>query len=78
MKTEDLLKIIKDDETQEIEFKSRCADNTGESICSFANTNNGLIILGILGDGTSTRTRSATRLRSIACAKTGIFAGCSR
>jgi ATP-dependent DNA helicase RecG len=50
LKTQELLKIIKNGEGQEIEFKSRCVDDTGASICSFANTNDGLIIIGISND----------------------------
>jgi predicted HTH transcriptional regulator len=47
MKTEDLLKIVEDGENQEIEFKSRYTDSIGKSICSFASTNDGLIIVGV-------------------------------
>lgn len=50
MQTEELIKIIEDDENQQIEFKVNDRENIGESICSFANTNNGTIIVGISGD----------------------------
>ena len=47
METNELLKIIENDESQQIEFKARYSHNIGESVCSFANTNDGTIFVGI-------------------------------
>ncbi|MBU4369920.1 putative DNA binding domain-containing protein [Patescibacteria group bacterium] len=44
-------KLIKGGENQKMEFKSKISDGLGDSICSFANTNNGTILLGIGDNG---------------------------
>jgi len=45
IKTEEkgLLSLLKRGEGQKVEFKSRIDDGLGKPICSFANTNNGLL-----------------------------------
>ncbi len=50
MKIEDLLKLIKEGENQYVEFK-RNAESVGKSICSFLNTNDGIVVVGIDDDG---------------------------
>jgi len=43
--------LIKMGENQKIEFKSKIIDGLGDSICSFANTNNGVILVGVSDKG---------------------------
>ncbi len=50
MKIEELLELIKEGETQQVEFK-RNAESVGKSICSFLNTNDGIVIVGVDDDG---------------------------
>lgn len=50
MDKEELLKLIKKGETQRVEFKSKADNGFGKSICSFANTNDGIILLGVGDD----------------------------
>jgi len=42
--------LIKEGESQKVEFKSKTNDGLGKSICSFANTNNGVILVGVSDD----------------------------
>jgi len=50
MEEKELLKLIKEGEGQEIDFKSN-TENVGKDICAFANTNNGIILIGVGDDG---------------------------
>lgn len=47
---QEILKIIKQGESQKVEFKLKINDGLGKSICSFANTNNGFILIGVSDD----------------------------
>ncbi len=47
----ELLELIKKGESQKVEFKSKINDGLGKSMCSFANTNNGIILVGIDDNG---------------------------
>ena len=47
---QEILKIIKQGESQKVEFKLKINDGLGKSICSFANTNNGIILVGVSDD----------------------------
>ncbi|MFH1637780.1 MAG: RNA-binding domain-containing protein, partial [Candidatus Woesearchaeota archaeon] len=40
-------RIIGKGENQAVEFKSKADDGVGKSICSFANTNDGIILVGV-------------------------------
>ena len=53
MKQEELLALIKNGETQEVEFKEGCPNRykLAEIICSLANTDGGFIILGVSEKG---------------------------
>src|SRR3989338_4452236 len=53
MNREELLKLIKGGETQEVEFKESFQSNQDISkiICSFANTDGGFLFLGISKNG---------------------------
>ncbi|MDA2922775.1 ATP-binding protein [Patescibacteria group bacterium AH-259-L07] len=46
MNKKELKDLIKKKESQSLEFK-RNLENIGKSICSFANSNNGIILVGI-------------------------------
>lgn len=77
METNELLKIIENDESQQIEFKARYARDVGESVCSFANTNDGTIFVGISDDhrmrpedrimGVSAKTEEKIAISSHSC-----------
>ena len=43
----ELLPLIGKGENQRIEFKARPSEELGHTICSFANTNDGIILVGI-------------------------------
>ncbi|MCK5509962.1 putative DNA binding domain-containing protein [Candidatus Parcubacteria bacterium] len=43
--------LIKEGESQKVEFKSKINDGLGKSICSFANTNNGVVLVGVGDNG---------------------------
>lgn len=45
------LVIIKAGESQSVEFKSDFSPDVGKTICAFANTNPGTLLLGITDDG---------------------------
>ena len=49
MKKEDILQLIKNGETQEVEFKEGCpsTNEISETICAFANTDGGYFIMGV-------------------------------
>lgn len=53
MKKEDLLQLIRNGETQEIEFKEGCPSTyeISETICAFANTDGGYFIMGVSKKG---------------------------
>lgn len=51
MNEEELLRLIEKGESGKVEFKSDIGDGLGKSICSFANTNDGIILLGVGNDG---------------------------
>lgn len=53
MKKEELIQLIKNGETQEVEFKEGCPQNheLSETICAFANTDGGCFILGVAKKG---------------------------
>jgi len=53
MKKEELIQLIKNGETQEVEFKEGCPQNheLSETICAFANTDGGYFIMGISKKG---------------------------
>ncbi|MEK6856955.1 MAG: RNA-binding domain-containing protein, partial [Nanoarchaeota archaeon] len=53
MKQEELLNLIKNGETQEVELKEGCPNGhkLSETICGFANTDGGVLILGISDKG---------------------------
>ena len=42
-----LLKLIEEGENQSLEFKTNPSEELGNTICAFANTNSGIILLGI-------------------------------
>ena len=50
MDTEDIKELIKEGEGQELEFKRRGSE-TGSDISAFANTNDGIILVGVTDDG---------------------------
>ena len=47
MPLKSLNNLIKQTEGQNLEFKRRLSEELGKSICSFANTNDGIILVGI-------------------------------
>ena len=53
MKQDELLKLIKGRESQEVEFKESCPSNKelAKIICAFANTDGGYLILGVNNKG---------------------------
>lgn len=51
MRLEELLEIIKGGESQLVEFKSDFSTELGKTICAFANTNPGTVLLGVSDDG---------------------------
>ena len=44
-------KIINGGESQKVEFKLKINDSLGKSICGFANTNGGIVLIGVNDDG---------------------------
>ena len=42
MDKEEIVKLIKKPESQGVEFKSKIEDGLGKTVCSFANTNDGV------------------------------------
>jgi len=52
MRAEELLEILKAGESQSVEFKSEFSPEVGKTICAFANTNPGTVLLGATDDGT--------------------------
>lgn len=50
--TTDILKLIKAGEGQDIEFKVAFSPEIGKTICAFANTNSGTLLVGVADDGT--------------------------
>lgn len=51
MENKKIKKIIKKGESQKVEFKSKINDGLGKSVCSFANTNDGIILAGVSDGG---------------------------
>lgn len=51
MKTETFMELIRNGETEKIEFKSQLSKDIGEEICAFQNTNGGYIFIGVTDDG---------------------------
>jgi len=51
MKQEKFIKLLREGESQELEFKSLVTKNIGEEICAFANSDGGYIFVGISDDG---------------------------
>lgn len=51
METQKLLEIITAGESQSVEFKSDFSPEVGKTICAFANTNQGIVLLGVTDDG---------------------------
>jgi len=51
MEPKEILEIIRDGEGQSVEFKASFSTDVGNTICSFANTAGGVILLGISDDG---------------------------
>ncbi|MBU3896764.1 MAG: putative DNA binding domain-containing protein, partial [Nanoarchaeota archaeon] len=51
MNKKELLKLIEKGENQEVEFKSKADDGFGKSVCSFANTNDGVVLVGVSDAG---------------------------
>jgi len=47
----EVLESVGRGESQKVEFKSKIDDGLGKSICSFANTNDGTILVGVGDDG---------------------------
>ena len=50
MNKKELLKLIEKGESQKVEFKSKANEGFGKSICSFANTNDGIVLVGVGDD----------------------------
>ena len=50
MKKQDIRDLIKGQEGQKVEFKSRVS-SFGADICAFANTNDGVILFGVTDEG---------------------------
>lgn len=46
----DLLSLIKKNESQSLEFTSKPTKEVGKSISAFANTNDGVILVGVSDD----------------------------
>lgn len=61
MTKERLLKLIKKKETQRIEFTSVPSKEIGNSICAFANTNDGVILVGVSDNGEIIGCRSSKK-----------------
>ena len=51
MNEKELKILIKKGESQELEFKQKPSEDIGNSICSFANTNNGIVLVGVSDKG---------------------------
>jgi ATP-dependent DNA helicase RecG len=51
MEYEELHKVIKQGESQTLEFKRDFTPEIGKTICAFANTNEGVVLVGISDDG---------------------------
>ncbi|MBI5956013.1 MAG: putative DNA binding domain-containing protein, partial [Chloroflexi bacterium] len=51
MRDEEPLEIIKEGESQSVEFKGDFSPEVGKTICAFANTNGGTLFLGVSDDG---------------------------
>ena len=51
MKITELLTILKDGESGQIEFKEQINKSIQEDVCAFANTNGGRILIGVADDG---------------------------
>lgn len=51
MSAEKLLEIIKEGESQSVEFKADFSPEVGKTLCAFANTNSGTVFLGISDGG---------------------------
>ena len=51
MKPKGILEIIRSGEDQSVEFKASFSTDVGNTICSFANTAGGIILLGVSDDG---------------------------
>ncbi len=51
MQSDELLEIIRGGESQAVEFKAEVSPEIGRSICAFANTNAGVILVGVSDDG---------------------------
>ena len=50
-KIKKIRKLIEKGENRKVEFKLKISDGFGKSICGFANTNNGIILVGVNDDG---------------------------
>ena len=51
MDEKELKQLIEKGESQELEFKQKPSEDIGNSICSFANTNNGIVLVGVSDKG---------------------------
>jgi len=51
MKQEKFIKLLREGESQKLEFKSKVTKNIGEEICAFANSDGGYIFVGISDEG---------------------------
>lgn len=52
MEFRDLLQILKEGESTIVEFKEAINKDIAKSVCSFANTKGGKILIGVKDDGT--------------------------
>lgn len=51
MKTEMFMELIRNGETEKIEFKSKVSKDIGEEICAFQNSQGGYIFIGVTDEG---------------------------
>ncbi len=51
MKVEDIIKLLREGESERVEFKTSVSADFGELICSFANTQGGYILVGVNDEG---------------------------
>ncbi len=62
MTKEKILKLIKKGETQRVEFKLIPSKEIGNSICAFANTNDGVILVGVTDKGEIAGCKTAKKI----------------
>lgn len=62
MTKEKILKLIKEGETQRVEFKLMPSKEIGNSICAFANTNDGFILVGVADKGEIVACKAAKKI----------------